>query len=147
MGNKVQHKTMRMTINPFPATPATIVPFNILLCLTPDDFTCQGKSSCREKVKLQLVEHDNYCGVSSIQVKSKHTAVIVLSAYGAVPNNQPFFSLNNCSDKISNHFSIWSPKMKFAGRLPLFLTLCLTLYRQGFPHWHVKSNLNLSFVQ
>ena len=43
-------------INPFLATPAQTGHVSILLCLTPDDFTCQGKSSHRERAKLQWVQ-------------------------------------------------------------------------------------------
>ena len=49
---------------PFPAMPAPTVPFSILLCLTaeyftstPDNFTCQGKSSGRhDRVKLKFIQ-------------------------------------------------------------------------------------------
>ena len=36
--------------NPFPPRPTKIGPFNILLCLTPDDFTHQGKASGWKRV-------------------------------------------------------------------------------------------------
>ena len=37
-------------LNPFPLRPAKTVPFVILLCLTPDDFTYQGRASGWERV-------------------------------------------------------------------------------------------------
>ena len=44
--------TQKTAINPFPPRLATTVPFVILLCLMPDNFTCQGKFSGWEKVGI-----------------------------------------------------------------------------------------------
>ena len=42
--------TLRKQHNFNPARPAKTGPFIILLCLTPDDFTCQGRASVSERV-------------------------------------------------------------------------------------------------
>ena len=42
-------------LNPFPPKPAKTGPFIILLCLTPDDFTHQGRT-----LKTYMYIHDNY---------------------------------------------------------------------------------------
>ena len=40
-----------MSFNPFSTTPAKTGHFSILLCLTADDFSCQGRSSGSKRVK------------------------------------------------------------------------------------------------
>ena len=51
------YKVMQLakTFNPFPPRLAKNGPFVILLCLTPDDFTCQERASGLETVKTAVL--------------------------------------------------------------------------------------------
>ena len=55
--------------------PAKTVPFVILFCLTPDDFTCQGRSSERQRVNITCIIHNLFliCFPFVITFKKEHT--------------------------------------------------------------------------
>ena len=52
--NQFLNITGHAFINSFSPRLAKTVPFVILLCLTPYDFTCQGRASGWERVKIML---------------------------------------------------------------------------------------------